>query len=115
MVARVDAVVDARDFARFVDQEADAAGIARLGIVACAIGHPERSIGVAQQWEVEGVLFREGGVVFDAVEARAEDGDMVLLEIVLLVAEPAAFGGSARGVGLGIEPEQHLLPTQARE
>jgi hypothetical protein len=28
-----------------------------------------------------------------------------LHEIVLLVAEPAAFGGSARGVGLGIEPE----------
>jgi hypothetical protein len=32
-----------------------------------------------------------------------------------LVAEPASFGGSARGVGLGIEPDQHLLPTQALE
>ena len=47
MVAGVDAVVGARDFARFVDQEADAAGIARLGIIACAVSHPERAIGVA--------------------------------------------------------------------
>jgi hypothetical protein len=115
MVARVDAIVNARDLALLVDQETDPAGIARLGVVACPIGHTERAIRVAQQREVEAVLFREGGVVFDGVEARAEDHDLVFHEIVLLVAEPAAFGSSARSVGLGVEPEQHFLPTQAIE
>jgi len=115
MVAGVDAVVNARDLALFVDQEADATRVTRLGIVARAVGHPEGAVGVAQQREVEGVLLRKGGVVLDSIEARTQDDDLVFDKIILLVAEPAPFGGSAGSVSLGVEPQQHFLPAQAVE
>lgn len=115
MVARVDTIVDARDLAFLVNQEADASRVTRLRIVAGAVGHAESAISVAQQRKAEGVLPREGGIVLDRVEARTEDNDPVLYEIILLVAEPAPFGRSAGGVGLRIEPEQHFLPAQTPE
>jgi hypothetical protein len=115
MVAGIDAIVNALDFAVLVDQEADAGRVTRLGIVACSIGHPERTIGVAQQRKIEAILFCEGGVVLDRVKTRSEDGNIVLDEVILLVAEPAPLDRSSGSVSFGIEPEQHLLSAQAAE
>ena len=50
--------------------------------------------------------------MFDRVEADAQDDDIVFLEIGVLVTEPATFGRSTRGVGLGIEPQQDFVATK---
>ena len=49
-------------------------------------------------------LLREGGVVGGVVEAHAQDGGLLGVELGLEVAEPATLDGSARGVSDGIEP-----------
>ena len=36
----------------------------------------------------------------------------MLFEIGVLVAEPATFGRSTRGIGLGIKPQQHFAATK---
>src|SRR6266849_4139447 len=50
-----------------------------------------------------------------APHARAEHNDIVFFEIVFMVAEPASLDGSARRVGLWVEPEQHLAPAQTAQ
>ena len=112
MIARINLVIDTRDFARFVDQDTDSLRIPRLHVVARAIGEPERSLGVAQDRKVVVVLLREGGVLFNGVEARPQHRDIVLVEVGLMVAEPATLDRSARCVGLRIKPDQDLSVAQ---
>lgn len=112
MIARINLVVDTGDFACFVDQNTDPLRIPRLHVVTRAVRHPESSLGVAQDRKVVVVLLREGGVLRDAVEARPEHRNILLIEVGFLVAEPATFDGSARCIGLGIEPDQNLMAAQ---
>src|SRR5262249_8257138 len=63
------------------------------------------AVGVAQEGEVELVLFGEAGVCGGIVEADAEDLDVLRVVLILEVPEPGTFGRSAGGVGLRIEPE----------
>jgi hypothetical protein len=115
MVARVDFVVNAGNLSGLVDEETDAICVTRIGIVARTVGHPKRAIGVAQQRKVEIVFLRERGVVLDAVKARPQHHDSIVLEIFLLSAEPAAFDRSARGVSFGVKPQQNFAAAQTRK
>ena len=101
------------DFALLVDQVADPAGVACLRIGTGAVCHSDLAVGVAQQFERKIEFLGEGGVLFDCVEADAQDDDIVFLEIGVLVTEPATFGGSTRGVGFRIEPEQNFVATKS--
>ncbi len=104
MISRVHLIVNARDASLLIDKEADPVGPLCVRIGACAVSDRHFAVGVAEQRKFEIILAGERRVGFDAVEARAENLDIVFVEIALLVAEPAAFDGSARGVGHGIEP-----------
>lgn len=115
MVARIDLVVHARDLAVLVDQKTHSLGPPRVGIARCAERGRELAVGVAEQLEAEAELFRKRGVLLDRIEARAEDHDFIVVEVALLVAEPATFDGSARGVGLGKEPDQNFTSAQTRK
>ena len=104
VVARIDLAVDSLDAPVGADQKAHPLGIARLEIVTGAIGGGGLAPRVAQELEAEAVFGRKGGVLGRGVEARAEDYDAVVVEVLLMVAEPAPFKRSARGVGLGKKP-----------
>jgi len=94
--------------ALLIDQIADAIGVSGLGIGAGAVREAEPAIDIAQQFVGEIEFLGECRVRIDTVEAYAENHDAILLEIGMVVAEPATFDRSARGIGLGVEPEQHL-------
>src|SRR2546428_6799810 len=98
-----------------VDQARDALRELRGRIVGRAVGERQAPVRVGEEREGEGELLREGGVVGRAVEARAEDGHAQGLEITDSVTESASLDRSAGGVGLGEEPEQHLLAAQVLE
>jgi hypothetical protein len=87
----------------------------RRGVVARAVGEPELSPGVAQQGIGELELLGERGVLLDSVEGDPENGGILRLEGVGVVAEPATLDRSARCVGLGIEPEDQVLAGEVRE
>ena len=61
-----------------------------------------RNVAEQRKWEIE--LFSESSILLDGIEADAQDLDVLVIEFFFMVAEPAPFIGSARCVGLGIEP-----------
>src|SRR5205823_11134261 len=94
VVARIDLVVNARDLTLLVDEIADAPAPFGLRVVARSVCDHHLPLGVAQQRERELLFCGEGGIVLDSVEAGADHLDAVVVEILDLVAEPAAFGSS---------------------
>lgn len=104
MFARVHLVVHARDPALFVDKETHALGPFRFRIVTSPVRESDAAIAVAEQWKRERILVCKFGVRGDVIEAGAENLDLIFIVVVLMVAEPAAFRRSARGVGRRIKP-----------
>jgi hypothetical protein len=115
MVARIDLIVDARDVAVLVDQNADAIGVTCLIIGTRAVCDSHAAIGIAEQGEGKLVLIGELGIPFNVVEADTQDLDIILIEVGDLIAEPATLDRSAGGIGLRIEPENNLAAAQFRE
>lgn len=115
MVPRVDLVVHACDSSLLIDQKAHALGPSGFRIIGGSISERDRLIGIAEQRKRECVLLRECGIRIDAVEARAQDLDLVFIVVVLMVAEPATFDRSSRCIGRGIKPQQHLASAQICE
>src|SRR5262249_22857842 len=111
MVSGVDPVVGPSDLSVLVDEKAHASWPPRLGILACPGRECDRSI-VAEEGKLEVILLREPGVRFHAVKAHAENLDIAFVVVVLMVAEPATLGRSARGVCCGVKPQQHLPTPQ---
>src|SRR5207302_4097921 len=81
-VARGDLAERFLDAAVGADQVGDARGGGRLDVVAGAIGEPDLAVHVGEQLKVEGVLLGELAVVVDGIEADAEDGDVLVAEVV---------------------------------
>ena len=87
------------------DHERVPLGVARAVVVRGAIGECDALVRVAKEAIREVELVGERRVVFDAVERDPEDLDALLLKIADSITESAPLGRSARGVGLGIEPQ----------
>ena len=104
-----------RDLPLFVDHVRDALGVLVLRARRRAVRHTDLALGVAEEGEGEVELAREALVVFAVVEADAEDEGVPGFVIGVQVPEPGTFQRSARGVGLRVEPEDHLLPAQVVE
>src|SRR4029453_11836258 len=85
------------------------------GIGIGAVGGADRAVGVADQREVEVEFLSEGFVLGRRVERGPEDDGVLGVVLGLQVAEPATLGGSARGVGLGIEPQHDRLALVVRQ
>ncbi len=104
MPGRIDVRVRLTHGSVRADPIADALRVLGVLGLACAIGHPDRARRVAKKREVEVEFLRERAVVVDGIEADAEDVNVLVGVLLNLVAEPATFGRSSGGVGLGIEP-----------
>jgi hypothetical protein len=115
MVLGTHRIVGFCDFALLVNDVTDPFGVARLGVIARAVGEADGTGGVAEKRIGELIFLGKGRVVGHRVETHAQDFDVATMEFVDLVAEPAAFRRSARGVGFGVKPEEHFLPSQTRE
>jgi len=81
MLARGHRVVHPRYLSVFVNQVADAAGTRRGRIVASSVRDADRPRRVAEQRERKAKFLCERRVVRDAINARAKDLDVVLLEL----------------------------------
>jgi hypothetical protein len=105
----VDLGIDPEDLPFGADDVGDPLCVGRVLAVASAVGEPDLPSCVREKGEVEAELLRERAVLLLGIEADSQNLDVVLLELPNVVAEPATFGGSAGGVGLGIEPEDDDL------
>jgi len=104
-----------RDLPFFIDDVGDAACVFVLRRLRRAIGEADLALGVAEQREGKAELLREGGVLFFAVEADAEDPGVLGCVLLREVPEPGTFFRSTGCVGLRVEPEDDLLPAQVAE
>ncbi len=91
------------------DQVADPFRVRRALVVASSIGQTDRAVGIAEKRKVETELIHERPVLIHRIEAHAEDVDVLVVELLVVVAEPATFERSPGGVGLGVEPEDDVL------
>jgi hypothetical protein len=105
----VDLGIDREDIPIGADDAGDPPRVNRVLGVASAVGEPDAPCGVAEKGEIEAELLRERAVLVLGIEADSQNLYVLLLELPNVVAEPATFGGSAGGVGLGIEPEDYDL------
>ena len=104
MAARTDGIVRFLNLALFVNQVADALGVASGGSIARAVCKSNCTSGVAEERVRKLIFPRKGSVLGHRIETDAQDFDAPSSEFVDLVAEPAAFRRSARSIGLGIKP-----------
>ena len=109
--ASVDSLVPLLDLALAVDHDADTLS-ALGGIDVRAVGGADRSVGVANQREVEVELLGELLVVGGRVERHTQDHRVLPIVVGLQVAEPATLSGSTRGVGLRKEPQHDGLALE---
>jgi len=104
MVAGTDGIVGFLDPALFVNHVTDPFGITSVGILARAVGKPDGACGVAEERVRKLIFLRKGSVLCHRIETDAQDFDVPSSKFVDLVAEPAAFRRSARGIGFGVKP-----------
>ena len=72
-------------------------------------------VGVGQQREWEVIVVGKSLLCFGRIRGDAKQHRAGLLNLTVCVAEPASFQRSARGVGAGIEEENHGLAAQVLE
>ena len=61
---------------------------------------------IAEQREIEPVLFLERSKSFDGISAHAENGDIEFVELLFCVTELGRFDGSTGSAGFGEEKEE---------
>lgn len=97
------------------DEERDALRVAGVvGVVGVVEGRRDLA-GIAQQPERVGELLGEGAVGRDVVEADPQDLAVACGEVAGSITEPVALDRSTRGVGLRVEPQEHVRAREVRE
>ena len=77
---------------------------------------PDGLVGrIAEQGEIEFVLFLEGSKSFDGIGAHAEDGHAELVELPLCVTKLGRFDSSTGSAGFGEEKEEDALAGEILE
>jgi len=84
--------------------------------------HPARSvrldhleIRIAQQREIQLVLFLEARLRLDGIAAGPQDGHIHFLKLLLCVTKLGRFDRSTRGIGLRKEKQNHAFPAKIRK
>lgn len=115
MASRIDVRVGFLHDTVGADPVADALRAPRFFVLARVVGHPDGTRRVAEQREVEVELLRERPVRLGGIEADPEDLNVLVRVLLDLVAEPATFLRSPRGVGFRVEPENDVLTREVRK
>lgn len=97
------------DPAFLVDHVRDARREVRVGRT---VEPAERLLGVAQQGEVVAELLGESLVLLDGVEAGSQNLDVLRFKILDSITESIALDRSTRGIGLRVEPQDHLATPE---
>ena len=71
--------------------------------------------GIGEQGKINLVLGLEGGLSFDVIGAHAEDGDTLLVEVLLCVTKLGRFDGSTGSVGFGVEEEEDAMALEVSQ
>ena len=87
-----------------VNEIADTLGVASLHVSAGAVGESQGPAGVTQERKRKAEFLREGGILWYGVKTHSQNFHVARAELGNLVAEPATFGGSPRGISFGVEP-----------
>jgi hypothetical protein len=103
------------DDAVFIDDVGDAARVFVLLAVARAVSQADLPLRVADQRKGEVEFLGEALILLGRVEADADDLRVLFLVLADEVPEPGTLDGSARGVGLRIEPEDDPLAAQVAQ
>jgi len=101
--------IDFGDVAVRVDQVGDTLGVTGLSVFRRAVFQPDFSIYVADQQKRECELVDERLVVFDTVEAGAENDCVCFFELEDSITESFALDRSTRGVCFGVPPKQNVF------
>jgi len=72
-------------------------------------------IAVAEQRKSELMFLSERGVVFGRVETDADDADIVLVEIRLMVAKAAPLERASGCAGFDKKPQEHFCAAETLE
>ena len=104
----------------FIDDEVAAnvpggAGVPGFALRPDAVGLRYFVVFVDQQRVGEVILGLERAMRLDIVGADSEDFTVVLLDLSVVVAEPATLNRSTAGVVLGIKPEDYPLPEEVAQ
>jgi len=71
--------------------------------------------GIAEQGEIESVLFLERNKSFDGISAHAENGNTEMVELLLCVTKLGRFDRSTWSAGFGKEKEEDTLAGEVLE
>lgn len=104
-----------QDVSIFPNDISDPLGVPIARRVARPVGQPNFSVRVAQQRKRELELLREGGILFDRVEADAEDLNILGVIVLDSITESFAFVGSTGRIGLGIKPQDDFSPGEVTQ
>ena len=105
-------LVDLLDFSVGGNDVGDAPRVAVRRLVARPVREAHLPIGVTEQREVELELLGKFLVVFDRVEADAEDLRVLRFVFTGSITEPASLGRSARCVSGRVEPKDNALTLE---
>jgi hypothetical protein len=112
VVRRVHFGIGCGDFPLLVDEIADAHRVTCPHVRTGTISQTDFVIRIAQQSKWELVFGCKRGIRGDIIKADTENHDAGALENTIQVAEPATLAGSARCIGLGVEPQKNLAAAQ---
>jgi hypothetical protein len=115
VTAGVYRVVGFEDFPLFVDEVTDTLGIAGLHVITCSVRDPYGALRIAEEKKGELELLRERRILFNGIKTDPEDFHILSAKIGNLAAEPATLCGSARGISLGVKPQQNFFPSEIRQ
>jgi len=111
---------DLFDFAGFADEEGTTdnahEGAAHELFFLPDAEFPDGLVGrIAEQGEIEFVLFLEGSKRFDGIGAHPEDGDAELVKLLFCVTKLGRFDRSTGSAGFGEEKEEDALACEILE
>lgn len=115
VTGRVDLLVCDENLCVRPDQVGDPFRIACLRRVRSTVRNSDGARCVTEEGKRKVEFVREGLVLFLRVEADSIDLAVEFVELSDSITESVAFDRSARGVGLGVEPEEHVRADMIRE
>jgi len=95
-----------------IDQIADPVRMSLVRVTGGVIRQANGAIRVGEQEEGKRKLLRKRGVLLEGVKADAQNDDISILKTLDSVPEPFSLDRSPGGVGLWIEPQNHVLPGE---
>lgn len=87
-----------------VNHISDSLRVLSRRIIARAVGHPDFSISVTEQFVRKVELFGKGSILFFCIKTNTKNFDILVAVLLDSITESNTFSRSARGVGFRVKP-----------